>query len=85
MSSKKMHWEVLPHPPYRADLSPSDFHFLGPLKEMGGSKFQGNDDVAEFVHEWLCGQPQTLYKSGIMKIPQRWQKCIALEGEYVEK
>jgi hypothetical protein len=53
---EKLHWEVLPHPPYSPDLSPCDFHLFGPLKEaLGVSKFQ-DDDVAEFVLEWLRDQ-----------------------------
>jgi hypothetical protein len=27
-----MEWTVLPHPPCRPDLAPSDFHIFGPLK-----------------------------------------------------
>jgi hypothetical protein len=82
---EKLHWEVLPHPPYSPDLSPCDFHLFGGLKEaLGVSKFQ-DDDVAECVLEWLRDQQKIFYKSGIMKLPQRWEKCIDLEGEYVEK
>ena len=29
----KFGWTVLPHPPYRPDLAPSDFHLFGPVKE----------------------------------------------------
>jgi histone-lysine N-methyltransferase SETMAR len=35
---KEMHWEMLPHPAYRPDLAPSDFHLFGPLKEARGEK-----------------------------------------------
>jgi len=32
--------ESSPHPPYRPDLAPSDFHLLGPMKdELGGLRF----------------------------------------------
>jgi hypothetical protein len=35
---EKMHWQVLPHPAYSSDLSPSDFHMFGLLKEVLGEK-----------------------------------------------
>jgi histone-lysine N-methyltransferase SETMAR len=36
-------FECLPHPPYSPDLTPSDFHVFGPLKEaMVGKSFRSN-------------------------------------------
>jgi hypothetical protein len=35
---EEMHWDILPHPAYRPDLAPSDFHLFGPLKETPGGK-----------------------------------------------
>jgi len=33
-------WETLEYPPYSSDLSPSDYHLFGPLKEaLGGQRF----------------------------------------------
>jgi hypothetical protein len=29
---QEQQWEVLEHPPYSADLAPSDYHLFGPLK-----------------------------------------------------
>jgi hypothetical protein len=33
-------FECLPHPPYSPDLTPSDLHVFGPLKEAMGQVFQ---------------------------------------------
>jgi hypothetical protein len=39
-------WTVLPHPPYSPDLTPSDFHLFGPMKDgLRGQHFPGNDAV----------------------------------------
>lgn len=82
---EKLHWDVLPHPPYSPDLSPCDFHVFGPLKEaLGGQRFRTNDEVQQFVQSWLRTQPEEFYYKGIMKLPERWKRCIELEGEYVE-
>ncbi|XP_023726045.1 histone-lysine N-methyltransferase SETMAR-like, partial [Cryptotermes secundus] len=40
-----LHYKCLPHPPYSADLAPSDYHMFGPLKEvMGGKKFHSDEE-----------------------------------------
>jgi histone-lysine N-methyltransferase SETMAR len=59
---EKMHWKVLPYPPYSPDLSPYDFYLFELLKDaLGDSQFQDDDGVAEFMHEWLRAQPKTFY------------------------
>jgi hypothetical protein len=43
---KKMHWEVLPHPAYIPNLTSSNFHLFGQLKEaQGGKRFGANNEV----------------------------------------
>ncbi|KAG5326632.1 GVQW3 protein, partial [Pseudoatta argentina] len=39
----------------------------------------------EFVRNWLVTQPQSFYEQGINKLPNRWEKCVEREGDYVEK
>jgi hypothetical protein len=69
---EKIHWKVLPQPPYSPDLSQCDFYLFEPLKKaLGDSQFQHDGGVAEFVREWLRTQPKTFYKRGIMKLSQR--------------
>jgi histone-lysine N-methyltransferase SETMAR len=49
-----LHFDTLPHPPYSPDLTPSDYHMFGPLKEaMGGKKFRSDEEVHQAVQEWL--------------------------------
>jgi histone-lysine N-methyltransferase SETMAR len=80
-----MKFEVLPHLPYSPDLAPSHFHLFGPLKEsLRGRKFNLDDDVQSAVHEWLKGQPQDFFSSGIQALVSRWCKCIELQGDYVD-
>lgn len=83
---EKMGWEVLPHPPYSPDLAPSDFHLFGPLKEaLRGKRFQDNEDVKKFVGNWLKRQDKEFFAAGIKKLVVRWNKCINVQGDYVEK
>lgn len=79
-------WETLEHPPYSPDLSPCDYYLFGPLKEaLGGLRFETNAEVESFVREWLRDKPRDFYEKGIRKLPERWQKCVACDGDYLEK
>ena len=85
-TTQKLKWNVLPHPPYSPDLVPSDYHLFGPLKErLGGKIFRDNEEVIQNVQEWLHWQPKHFFLSGIRKLPDRWRKFIANQGDYVEK
>ena len=37
------------------------------------------------VHQWLRAQPKTFFSDGIKKLVGRWEKCIAKQGDYIEK
>lgn len=82
----KMQWTPLDHPPYSPDLSPCDFHMFGPLKKaLGGERFANDQQVEQFVRNWLGTRPKSFFENGINKLPVRWEKCITKEGNYVEK
>jgi hypothetical protein len=59
---------------------------FGPLKEaLGGHRFQSDDGIEEFVSNWAVTHPPTFDEEGIQKLPTHWQKCVELQGDYVEK
>jgi len=79
-------FECLPPPPYSPDLTPSDFHIFGPLKEaMGGKCFRSDKEVQQAVHEWLHSQPKEFFSRGIHALPKHWNTCMECNGQYVEK
>ena len=49
---------------------------------MGSTSF---DEVIDAVQQWTNNQPKEFYYSGIMKLQDRWNKCIRVAGDYVEK
>ena len=68
------------------DLAPFDFHLFGPLKEnMTGIHFQTDEEVKAAVSNWLRTQSTEFYAKGIDNLISRWNKCVAKEGDYVEK
>jgi hypothetical protein len=44
-----------------------------------------DEGVKEAVHEWLAAQPKTFFSEGIQKLLECWNKCIAKQGDYIEK
>jgi len=79
-------WKVLQHPPYSSELTPSDFHLFGPLKQhLSGESFPDDDTVERAVCAWFQQQPQAFYAEGFQGLEKRWKKCLNLYGDYVEK
>ena len=59
---------------------------FGPLKEaLGRQRFDNDEQVQNFVHNWLQMRLSSFYDAGIEKLPICWQKCIEKGGNYVEK
>ena len=82
----KLGWTVLPHPSYSPDLAPSDYHLFGKLKEsLLGNHYASVDEVKRGVRTWIRQTPAAFFEKGIMDLVPRWQKCIASDGDYVEK
>ena len=67
-------------------MAPSDFHLFGPMKEhLQGQRFADDDEVTEAAESWLKATPKTFFLEGIRKLVDRWTKCVAKQGDYVEK
>jgi hypothetical protein len=51
---KHLKWELLDHPPYSPDLTPSEYHLFTYLKNWLGSQcFNNNEQLMEDVKMWL--------------------------------
>ena len=65
--------------------APSDFFLFSDLKRMfAGKKFKSNDEVIAETEAYFNEKEKSYYKSGIEKLENRYTRCIALEGNYVE-
>jgi len=79
-------FKLLQHPPYSPNLVPSDYHIFGLLKEtLHCHKFTSDEEAKEEVHTWLREQLKSFFSAGIQKLVERYNKCIVLQGDYVEK
>jgi hypothetical protein len=48
-------------------------------------KFRNNEEVAVGIREWLRMQEPAVYLIGSFKLVPRWDECIHVLGNYVEK
>ncbi|GBM74511.1 Histone-lysine N-methyltransferase SETMAR [Araneus ventricosus] len=79
-------WEIFDHPPYNPDLAPNDFHLFLKLKELlGGKRFGSDEELENAVITWLNELAAEEYAMGILKLKARYDKCLNVGGDYVEK
>ena len=74
-------YELIPHPAYSPDLAPSDFFLFPNLKKDNRLTSFLVRRVEEEFHE----NDPDFFTSGLIALEHRWSKCIALEGNYIEK
>jgi len=83
---RDLHYELLEHPPYSPDLAPSDFCLFPKLKLfLAGQRFSSNQEAIAVVEGYFADVTKNYYRDGIMALENRWNKCISLKGDYVEK
>lgn len=82
---EELDWEVLPHPPYSPDLAPSDFYLFRSLESfLRGKMFENRRDLIERLEEFFTSKPPDFYSAGIKKLPDRWRKVLASQGNYFD-
>ena len=79
-------YELLPHPPYSPDLAPSDYWLFADLKKMlQWKRFGSNEEVIAETEAYFEAKNESFHKHRIEKLEKRWNDCIALEGDYIDK
>ena len=74
-----LHYELLEHPPYSPNLTPSDFYLFPKLKLfLTGQCFSSNQDAITVVEGYFVDLTKNHYRDGIMALEHRWNKCISL-------
>ena len=82
----ELNWEIMLHPPYSPDLSPTDFHlFLSLDNHVKNRTFNIEDDLKTEVHSFFQSKTKDFYKNGITKSLNRWEKTIECEGSYFDE
>ena len=75
----------LQQPPYSPDLAPCDF-FLSPRlnKVLKGHRFEATEDIKQNSMKTLLDIAKEEFTKCFQQWQQRWAKCVAAEGNYVE-
>ena len=83
---QQFRWEVFDHPPYSPDLAPSDYHlFMHLTKWLASQSFEDDDRLKTGVTTWFKSLAADFFDTGIRKLVPRYQKCVEVRGDYVEK
>ena len=73
------------HPVYSPDLAPSDFWLFGALDGMKNEEtFESGEEILDWVRSKFATFTPELIKRVFEEWEARLQKCIELEGDYIE-
>ena len=77
-------WTNLPHPPYRPDISPCDYHLFRSMEHfLRGKKFDSQGNVQNALTDFFRSKNPEFYRKGIESLPERWNKIIDNNGDYI--
>ena len=78
-------WEILSHAAYSPNLAPSDYHLFASMGHAIDEQcFTSYENVRKWLDDWFASKEQQFFWRGIHKLPDRWEKCIASNGQYFE-
>jgi histone-lysine N-methyltransferase SETMAR len=74
------------HPSYSLDLAPSNYHLFTNMKVwLGTQHFHTNKELMDGVKHWLHNLAALFFDKGLQKLVSRYDKCLNVDGNYVEK
>ena len=73
--------KTLPHPPYSPDLAPCDFWLFLNLR---GCRYETIEEMKEAATKAIDTLTQEDYYAPPQKLFERYNKCIAAGGDYLE-
>ena len=77
-------WQVLIHQPYSPDIAPSEFHLFRSLQNsLNGKKFNFLEDCKRHLEQFFAQKDTKFWEDAIMKLPEKCQKVVEQNGEYV--
>jgi histone-lysine N-methyltransferase SETMAR len=83
---ERLHWKLLPHPPYSPDLAPSDYHLFRSLSnDLRDRKFENEDNLKQYLQDFFDSKSAEFYAKGIHDLPNRWREVIVSQGNYISE
>ncbi|CAK9819145.1 Mariner Mos1 transposase [Anthophora quadrimaculata] len=82
----ELKYELLEHPVYSPDLAPSGYYLFPNLKKpLAGKRFTSTDEAIAAVNGYFADFPESYFNNGIELLEKRWNKCIEVSGNHIEK
>jgi transposase len=83
---KVFNWEIFYYPPYSPDLAPSDNHLFTKMKVWLATQcFHTSEELTDGVNKWLHYLAAPLFDEGLQKLLSRYDKCLNVDDNYVER
>jgi len=82
---KLFNWEIFDHPTYSPDLAPSDYRLFTKMVMLATQCFHTNEELMDGVNNWLHNLAALFFDDGQQELVSRYNKCLNVEGNYVEK
>jgi hypothetical protein len=81
---QELHWEILPHPPYSPELSPSDYNVFRSLSNnMRGVSVNNDAELQNWLDDFFTAKPGDFFKRGMEHPPERWASVVNNGREYI--
>ena len=85
MEAKDMHKEMLPMYGEHCPSCQAVHNWVQKFSERRTSIEDEHPAVERAVCAWFRQQPKELFAAGFQGLMKRWDKCLNLYGDYVEK
>ena len=71
-------------PPYSPDVHPCDFNAFNHLKrELEKNSYQNFDELSTAINNVNLSLSQKRCFLGVQSLPERWQRVVENEGNYI--
>jgi histone-lysine N-methyltransferase SETMAR len=83
---KLFNWEIFDHSPHSPDLMPIDYHLFTKMKVwLATQRFHTNEEPMDGVNNWLRNSAAPFFDEGLQKLVSRYNKCLNVDGNFVQK
>ena len=77
-------WEALIHLLYSPDIAPLDFDLFWSLQNsFNGESFNSLENCKRHLEQFFAQKDKKFWDDWIKKLPEKWQKVVEQNGEYV--
>ena len=71
--------------PYSPDVAPFDSHLFRSMAHgLTDPHFQSFEELEKWIASWIASKEDSFFRAGIRKLPERWEKVVASDGQYFE-